>query len=223
MSFSAAGVRSALGVDLTNSWPVGCVTPPARPEIRRASCTRTAQLSAHPDCPARRTRSDCRCRDVVMPVVPMFHANAWGICLCGTGRRCKAGVTRVAARPRFAARVDGERTCDLLGRGPDGLAGAAGLSGPNSLRPTSHSSELLSAAAPFHTPDQRVRAGVRHRGRASVGYDGNLADRVGEPSLAATGCVACRAPNGTAAEAGAMPDRCGNENPTDGAGRPVPP
>jgi hypothetical protein len=33
-------------------------------------------------------------RDSVLPVVPMFHVNAWGIAVFGRHDRCQAGVSR---------------------------------------------------------------------------------------------------------------------------------
>ncbi len=63
----------------TRTAPRRCVTRRARPATRRASSTRTGRRAC--------TRSVCMTadslgaceRDVILPVVPMFHANAWGL------------------------------------------------------------------------------------------------------------------------------------------------
>ena len=75
------------------------------------------------------TRWACRSRDVVLPVVPMFHANGWALAFSGAdgGRRrwCMPG-----------AKLDGASIYELLERlqgdvhrrGADGLADAAAAS-----------------------------------------------------------------------------------------------
>jgi 3-(methylthio)propionyl---CoA ligase len=56
-----------------------CATPAAPPATPRACCTATAPPCCTPmprRCP---TALGCSARDSVLPVVPMFHVNAWGI------------------------------------------------------------------------------------------------------------------------------------------------
>ena len=56
-----------------------CATPRARPATRRACCTATAR----PCCTPTRSRMPDALglsgSDVTLPVVPMFHVNAWGV------------------------------------------------------------------------------------------------------------------------------------------------
>ena len=62
--------------------------------------------------------------DVVMPVVPMFHANAWGLPYAAT----MAGAAQVFPGPvpgwQKPGRADPERACDRAGRRADDLDGA---------------------------------------------------------------------------------------------------
>ena len=63
----------------TTALPPRSATPAARRATRRASCTPIAR----PICTRWRrrcpTRLTSRPRDKILPVVPMFHANAWGL------------------------------------------------------------------------------------------------------------------------------------------------
>ena len=62
-------------------------------------------------------------RDTVMPIVPMFHANAWGLPYAGGHGRIEPRVPGPAdgsGRPRAA---DRRRAGDVLRRGADDLAG----------------------------------------------------------------------------------------------------
>ena len=72
----AIGLRVALS---STSAPLPpSATPAARRATRRACCTAIAPRCCIPTgrpCPIRTT---CPARDVVLPVVPMFHVNAWG-------------------------------------------------------------------------------------------------------------------------------------------------
>ena len=56
-----------------------CATPPARPAVPKASCTRIARWCCtrwSAVCPI---TGISRSKDSVLPVTPMFHANCWGI------------------------------------------------------------------------------------------------------------------------------------------------
>ena len=57
-----------------------CATRAGRPAGRRASSTRTARRCCTRSASASRTRSGIGVfeGDAILPVVPMFHANAWG-------------------------------------------------------------------------------------------------------------------------------------------------
>ena len=56
-----------------------CATPPAPPAARRASSTRTGRWCSTRWPPPWPTASRSSAADVVLAVVPMFHANAWGL------------------------------------------------------------------------------------------------------------------------------------------------
>ena len=48
---------------------------------------------------------NCSARDVILPVVPMFHVNAWGLPYVGVHGRCEAGVPGRRARRQVAVRA----------------------------------------------------------------------------------------------------------------------
>ena len=56
-----------------------CATRAARPATRRASCTRTARRVLHSMAVNAANALGLTERDTVLPIVPMFHANAWGL------------------------------------------------------------------------------------------------------------------------------------------------
>ena len=63
----------------TSAPPPAFATPRARPAIRRARSTRTARPCCTPTRAALPDTLNLSARDVVLPVVPMFHVNAWGL------------------------------------------------------------------------------------------------------------------------------------------------
>ncbi len=63
-------------------------------------------------------------RDTILLIVPMYHANAWGVVYSAPSGGCKAGSSRTAARRRLGLRTDGVRTGHLFFRRSDRLADA---------------------------------------------------------------------------------------------------
>ena len=78
----------------TSATAAASATRAARPATRRASSTRTARTSSTRWRRDDRRRSGLAARDRVLPVVPMFHANAWGLpyaaALAGADWSCRA-------------------------------------------------------------------------------------------------------------------------------------
>ena len=68
---------------------------------------------------------NCSARDAILPVVPMFHVNAWGLPYVGLHGRRQAGLPRARPRRQVAARAVRGRRRHRLGRRADGLAGPA--------------------------------------------------------------------------------------------------
>ena len=111
------------GPPTTSGAPRRCVTRRARPAARRASSTRTARWCCtrwSRRCPTSRAISR---RDTLMPVVPMFHANAWGLPYTGDDDRLPGSYARPETRRDQRARPAGRRARDGDGRGSDGLDG----------------------------------------------------------------------------------------------------
>ena len=69
----------ASGRSSTSAAPRPCVTRRARPGARRASSTRTARSCCTRSTAALPNAHAISGRDTILPVVPMFHANAWGL------------------------------------------------------------------------------------------------------------------------------------------------
>ena len=76
-----------------------------------------------------RTSLNIRERDVIMPVVPMFHVNAWGLPFTADDGRRDAGAARRGASTRRPDPPDRDREGHAGGRRADGLAGRAGRAG----------------------------------------------------------------------------------------------
>ena len=156
---------------------------------RRASSTRTGRWSLHSLASGQRDVLDVREADTVMPVVPMFHVNAWGLPFTLRDGRRPPGAARAAARRA--------RACSSA-RGR-----SASRSRPASRRSGSRCSQALDAEPGAHdvsTPAHRDR---RRRGRpaamiggfderhgihvaARLGHDRDDAARHREPAAAAT-------------------------------------
>ena len=66
-----------------------CATPPAPRATRRACCTAIAQPFCTPTAAALPDALNISARDCVLPVVPMFHVNAWSIPYSGALTGCK--------------------------------------------------------------------------------------------------------------------------------------
>ena len=109
----------------TRTRPPPCVTRAARRATRRASSTRTARACCTRSARCWRTRWRSRERDVVMPVVPMFHANAVGARARRRDGRQRVRVPRPADDPGRDREADGGREGDARGRRADDLDGRA--------------------------------------------------------------------------------------------------
>jgi acyl-CoA synthetase (AMP-forming)/AMP-acid ligase II len=101
--------------------------PPATP---RACCTATARRVLHAYAAALPDALGCSARDVVLPVVPMFHVNAWGLPYVARHGRRQAGAARAGLDGKSLYELfESERGRHLLGRRAHRLAGPAGLRG----------------------------------------------------------------------------------------------
>ena len=98
--------------------PRACATPPARPATPRASSTRTARstCTAWPMAHGRLARR-CPSSDVILHIVPMFHANAWCVPFAGV----MVGSTQIFGgpnpQPRDICEIDPGREGHVRRRG----------------------------------------------------------------------------------------------------------
>ena len=116
---------------------------------------------------------NCSARDTILPVVPMFHVNAWGLPYVGVHGRGQARLSRPMARRQVGARPDGKRGRHPRRRRADDLAGPAvprgsQLPGIQHDAPHHHRRRGLPAG-----DDARVPGPLRRAGAARLGHDGD--------------------------------------------------
>jgi acyl-CoA synthetase (AMP-forming)/AMP-acid ligase II len=90
---------------------------------------------------------NCSARDVILPVVPMFHVNAWGLPYVALHDRRQAGASRRRAGRQVAVRAVREREGHAVGRRAHRVAGPAGLRGGQQAE-VQHHARTSSAARP---------------------------------------------------------------------------
>ena len=179
----AAG-RPSTGPISTSATRRRCATPPARRATRRASSTATARRT----CTRWRSAWD-RCGltwpDRVLPIVPMFHANAWGLPYAAlmTGASLVMPDRWLQAEPlcRFMREVRPTVSRavptvwnDVLGH----LDAARGSTSPPTCAWCSAAARGAGVAA------EGARGAARHPHRAGLGDDRDVARRVGGPAAA---------------------------------------
>ena len=115
------GARASTGPRSTNAKPRRCVTRRARPATRRASRTRTARRTCTRSSATTPTALGLSERDRMLTIVPMFHANAWGIpyaaFICGASLVMPGRFLQAEPLTRMIK----EEQRHVLGRGADDL------------------------------------------------------------------------------------------------------
>ena len=149
----------------TRTRPPRCVTRAARPATRRASSTRTARPSCTRWARWSPTPPAVSESDTIMPVVPMFHANAWGLCQAAV----MAGAVAGDARPEHAA--EGDRRADGVREGHAGGGRADDLDG---------------------RPARARRAAICRRCARSCAAARPCRARSRRPTASRSGCRSCR-------------------------------
>ena len=168
------GRRFRLGVASTRTPPPACATPPARPASRRACSIRTARTCCTRSPATSPDFLGLSSRDVVMPVVPLFHANGWSLRVLGAdGRRRPRAAGPEARRRRRCTSCSREPRVTITRRGADRVARA----------PAAPRSDRRDALEPEARGDRRLRLPARHdRGvrdevrrhvDACLGHDGD--------------------------------------------------
>ena len=142
----------------TTARPPASVTRAARPATRRASSTRTARTSCTRSASASPTASAIREADRVLPVVPMFHANAWGF---------PYAARMAGARPGHARRfLQAEPLARLIERERVTIAGAVPTIWMDLLRYAASTADL-SRCAPWSAAARRCRVSLMERVRGA--------------------------------------------------------
>ena len=126
-------------------------------------------------------RSSFTDRDRVLPVVPMFHANAWGMPVRGVDGRRRPDHARIATSRRepLARLIEQERpTC--AGAVPDDLDRPPPLRrGEPRRRPLVAEARARAAARRCRGAHRAVRGAIRRPHRAGLGHDGDEPARRG--------------------------------------------
>ena len=172
-----AGRRLRMADASTSARPRFSATRRARPAIRRARCTRIARRCCTRTarrCPMRWAR---RRSDAILPVVPMFHVNAWGI---------PHAAPLVGAKLVFPGKdLDGKSLYELIEA--EGVTYSAGVptvwlglltymkqAGRALLDVQAHGDRRLGVSA---RDAAHLRGRLRRRGDPRVGHDGDVAAR----------------------------------------------
>ena len=120
----------------------------------------------------------CRA-DRILPVVPMFHANAWGLPYAA----CMAGASLIMPEPlpagRAARAADRARAGDGGGRGADDLARRAALVRRAQARPLEHPDRGVRRRGRPARAHEGVRGAPRHADHPGLGHDRDEPARVG--------------------------------------------
>jgi hypothetical protein len=114
----------------------------------------------------------CGAADVVLPVVPMFHANAWGLVVVPGWRR-QAGDARAPSSTAPRSTNCSTREGHLHGRRADGVAHAADAPAreqPQAAPPEARHHRRLGGAG---SHPARLRGRLRRRGDPRLGHDRN--------------------------------------------------
>jgi acyl-CoA synthetase (AMP-forming)/AMP-acid ligase II len=117
----------------------------------------------------------CSAGDVILPVVPMFHVNAWGLPVQRTHGRRQAGVSRPLPRRQVAARAVRAGTGHLQRRCADRVAGRhqpPEMCRAEDVQPEAHRDRRRRVSA-GHAAD--AGAGLRRRGDPRLGHDRTVA------------------------------------------------
>ena len=123
-----------------------------------------------------------RSDDRVMPVVPMFHANAWGIPYALGPHRRRPGDAGPRPERPGARRADRGRARDALRRRADDLDGPAAPRGRAFARPVEPAARDLRRLGRAAQPDAAVRGAPRRADPAGLGHDRDEPARLGRPA-----------------------------------------
>ncbi len=144
--------RLRAGPASTRTPPRACATRAAPPATRRLRSTATARPCCMPTprrCP---TSWRLSARDSVLPVVPMFHVNAWGIPYSAALAGCKLVFPGPALDGKSVFELIEAEGVTFAAGVPDRLADAAGPHAGERAEVLASSSAPSSAARPARRP-----------------------------------------------------------------------
>ena len=118
--------------------------------------------------------------DTLLPVVPMFHVNAWGYPYLRADDRGEARLRGTARRCREPPRGLRRRTCHLVRRRADDLVAntAAPRCEPRAVGPFAHARHARRGGGGPSRDDRRLQGAARTQHRAGLGDDRDLARRL---------------------------------------------
>ena len=173
----------------TSTAPRRCATRAGRPVTPRVWYRRTARSVLHTFGVVAVGGLGVSERDRVFPVVPMFHANAWGLAHASVATGATLVMPGPDLSPPAIAGVDRDRACDRRRGGADDLDG-----GPARARRPRHLDLRSVVCGGSAVP--RALGGVARASRCAdppgVGHDGDRAARLGLPHQVDARCRARR-------------------------------
>ncbi len=114
---------------------------------------------------------NCSARDAILPVVPMFHVNAWGLPYAACMMGAKLVFPGAGPRRQVALRAVRERAGHPVGRRADGVAGAARVRRGERARVLDHAAHGDRRLGVPAGDDEDVPGALRRSGAARLGND----------------------------------------------------
>ena len=127
--------------------------------------------------------------DMVLPVVPMFHAAAWGLPYCAVATGAQARLPGPAPRRGLAPRAHGGRAGHRRRRAcrPSGSAFSRALdAAPKARDLSAMRSMVIGGSAAPRVDDRRLRQAPRPRRHARLGHDRDEPARHASPGSSST-------------------------------------
>ena len=175
--------RSSTGPRSTSATRPRCATRAARPATPRASSTATARRGCTPRWSRTGNIGGLSFHDRVLPIVPMFHANAWGLAYAALMSGASLCMPDRWLQAEPLCRFMTETQADRLGRGADGVERRARLP-----RQAPREEAGVAAADPVRRLRRTRLAAAGARGAArprdppGLGDDRDLAGGLGRPA-----------------------------------------
>ena len=171
---------SSTGPTSTSATPRRCATPAARPATRRASSTATARRTCTRRRCAPAPSAGLDVHDRVLPIVPMFHANAWGLAYAALMSGASLCMPDRWLQAEPLVRFMQETRPTLSGAVPTVWNDVLNyLDSHDDITPRLDPADPLRRLRGAGRAAEGARGAARHRDPAGLGHDRDLAGRDG--------------------------------------------